>query len=94
MNSSNTISVIEKIIDLLTYAEESNWISSFKKFRVLFNNSGTEDLKFLRSEMLGIYGGMGSFNDLVLHHKGLPMIEENNSLNKLREELFQTLVAR
>ena len=92
MNSCNTDSIIEKLIHLLTYAGECHWVSSFNKFRMLFNNSGAEDMKILRSEILGIYGGMGSFNDLVLYNEGRPMIEENNSLDKLRKELFQILV--
>ena len=36
-----------------------------------------------------MYGGMGSFNDLILHKDGKPLGDENDELDKLRDELFQ-----
>lgn len=85
------ISVNEKIIELLTSVGESNWVTSFNKFREGCDSPDIENLERLRSEMLRIYGGMGSFNDLVLYKEGQPMIKENQDLDKMRKELFQIL---
>ena len=35
------------------------------------------------------YGGMGSFNDLVLHKEGVPVVQENDQLAERRERLFE-----
>jgi len=85
------ISVIEKIIELLIYVGESNWITSFKSFRERCDNSDVESLELLRNQILRIYGGMGSFNDLVLYKQGQPLIKENQKLDELRKELFGIL---
>jgi hypothetical protein len=85
------VSVIENIIELLDSADESNWANSFRKFRLECDCNNLEHLERLRRNMARIYGGMGSFNDLVLHKQGQPMIFENQTLDNLRKELFQIL---
>lgn len=44
-----------------------------------------------RVQMRQLYGGMGSFNDLVLSSDGQPLIEENNRLDAMRKELYQEI---
>ncbi|WP_423244526.1 DUF6966 domain-containing protein [Enterobacter kobei] len=34
--------------------------------------------------MKKLYGGMGTFNDIVLHNNGIPLIRENDGLDDLR----------
>lgn len=88
------ISVIEKIIELLVSVGESNWANAFNQFRERCNNPDVENLECLRTEILRIYGGMGSFNDLVLYKQGQPMTKENQKLDELRKELFHILKDR
>jgi hypothetical protein len=85
------VSVIEKITEHLDSVGESNWATSFNTFRQRCDSTNLESLERLRSEMLRVYGGMGSFNDLVLHKKGQPMTKENQLLDELRRDLFQIL---
>ena len=85
------ISVIDKIIELLVSTDENNWVNSFKNFRLKCDCTSAENLKFLRSEILLIYGRMGSFNDLVLYKQGQLMIKETQKLDGLRKELFRIL---
>ena len=85
------ISLIEKIIKLLTSVGESNWVNAFKNFRQKCDSVDIDQLELLRSEILRVYGGMGSFNDLVLYKQGQPMIKENQELDELRTELFRIL---
>ena len=35
---------------------------------------------------LGLFGGAGSLNDLVLHSRGAPLREENNRLHDLLQQ--------
>lgn len=83
--------VIEKIIDLLVSAEEDNWVAAFKKFKLECDSSNEGDLSFLCGEILRIYGGMESFNDLVLYREGRLMLRENRELDGFRVELFRIL---
>lgn len=85
------ISIVEKIIELLVSVGENNWADAFKSFRQRLGNSDSVNLETLRSEMLRIYGGMGSFNDLVLYDQGQPLVMENQALDKFRRELFELL---
>ncbi|HWA61161.1 MAG TPA: hypothetical protein VG939_07290 [Caulobacteraceae bacterium] len=38
---------------------------------------------------LGLFGGMGSLNDLVLHHDGKPLHAENDQLDALRARAWE-----
>jgi len=82
---------IEKIIILLTSVEENNWLTSFNQFKQKCNNSDSKNIEYLHNEILKIYGGMGSFNDLVLYNNGQPLVKENQNLEQLRKELFDIL---
>lgn len=39
------------------------------------------------SRILGMYGGMGSLNDLILYKGGQPLAKENTELDALRVKL-------
>ena len=93
-NIVKLISVLDKIIILLLSVGEDNWCAAFKNFRGRCNQVSVQDLKILQSEILRIYGGMGSFSDLVLYSKGQVLIEENKNLEELRKELFDIVKTR
>ena len=38
---------------------------------------------------LGLFGGMGSLNDLVLHRDGKPLAAENDELRRLRTRAWE-----
>lgn len=40
------------------------------------------------SEILSLYGGMGSINDIVLYRNMQPLIAENQLFDQLREQLY------
>ena len=85
------ISVLEKTSELLVSVGENNWATSICSFRDRCRNLSTDNFEQLRTEVLRIYAGMGSFSDLVLYKHGQPMIEENQLLDELRKDLFQIL---
>ncbi|BES85056.1 hypothetical protein PEC302107_34010 [Pectobacterium araliae] len=41
-----------------------------------------------RTDLLGLYGGMGSLNDLLLYKDGVLLFDENEELDRLRTEVF------
>ncbi len=86
MNLQNYCS---EIASLLKSVDEESWAKSFE-----FLGSKTElPDKELACEILKIYGGMGSFNDLVLYNDGALCLIENERLEKLRNELYELSVA-
>lgn len=40
------------------------------------------------SAIIGMYGGMGSLNDVILYERGQPLFEENEEFDALRVELY------
>jgi len=50
-----------------------------------------EDPEYAKYQLRINFGGMGSFNDLILHRDGIPLIEENDYLNELRKKLYAYL---
>ncbi len=82
------IDIIDKIIVLLKYSEEKFWLSYFQNLREqCLNHQDNNEL--YRSVLKSFQGGMGSLNDLVLHKNGIPLIDENNKFDKLKDELFE-----
>ena len=84
-------SVLDNIIKLLESNNENNWVHAFKIFRKKCDNSNAEDLKLLYGEIRRIYGGMNSFNDVILCHQGEYLVKENETLDGFRKELFDIL---
>ena len=82
------ILVIKEIIELLSPKTDKDWIILFHKYENIFCNANAEDISYYCSDLLQIYGGTGSFNDLVLYNDGNVLIDKNKKLNTLREQLL------
>lgn len=78
------------VIDITSALLSNNEQSWAKKFEKL--GSGL-DLDYESSifSLKGLYGGMGSFNDIVLHKNGIPLVQENDELDELRHTLYRQL---
>ena len=48
-------------------------------------------LKGLAKKIKSLFGGMGSFTDLVLMRNGIFCIDENNKLDQLRDRLYNRM---
>lgn len=75
------------IISVLRSNNENAWAKTFE-------NLGSEldvDCETTIFALKKVYGGMGSFNDIVLHKNGLPLRKENNELEDLSHRLYQQL---
>ena len=56
-------------------------------FKELLHDCKTKQTDELVRKILSIYGGMGSFNDLIIQKDYKMLREENDKLRKLRHEL-------
>lgn len=78
--------VIE-IIKILSSNEEDSWAKRFEKLAIELDIDFESSIYSLKK----LYGGMGSFNDIVLHKNGMPLIRENDALDDLRYKLYKQL---
>lgn len=84
--------ILQQLVILLTKNKESNWSISLQSLILDLKYSSTEAEKnIIKSQIRGIFGGMGSFSDLVLFKDGEILIDENNELDLLRRELYKSL---
>jgi hypothetical protein len=72
---------------LLEDAGESSWSHQIKALHHEFRVDSNTALPRIRA----IFGGMGSFNDIVLHQKGAPLQEKNEKLAHHRARLFSLI---
>lgn len=88
----NTELILQELITLLEASKETNWSASLRSL-MLDLGECTNDVErnYVECQLKRIFGGMGSFSDLVLFKDGKVLAGENNRLGKLRKELFEAL---
>jgi hypothetical protein len=76
---------------LLAETDQTEWAATFDRLGRRAEVETQEpqiDQGFVRS-ILHLFGGMGSFNDLVLSRNRVMLRDENNRLDALRRQLFE-----
>ncbi len=75
---------LEKIVNLLRFCDLNDWAN---KIEILLYEID-DDPFYTAKNILFLYGGMGSLNDLILHKNGKILVEENNDLEKSKNKLY------
>lgn len=85
------VKTLDEIQALLIKANEIEWAKNIGKIKEEFESAKPQEVKILARKTINLFGGMGSFNDIVLYvnHKADP--ELNDLFNKLKNELFGRL---
>lgn len=91
MASSNITRHLEGMSHLLEAANEQGWAASLRRLQLQIETSATSPSDYQRAlrDVLKLFGGMGSFSDLVLYRDGVPLQAENDRLSQLRSMLFE-----
>lgn len=91
MKSLNVIrDILDEIITILSFVEETNWQIALKTFRNRCDSISTiEGEKTLSIDLIRMYGGMGSFSDLILYKDRKLLQKETSQLDFLRRKLFE-----
>lgn len=85
MNDINNIeNTLEKMIGLLRLGGVNNWADALKSVSQELAIQPTQ----VASEILSMYGGMGSLNDVILYSDGQPLSKENTEFDGLRTSLY------
>lgn len=78
---------------LLSRHSEARWGNAFLVlYKESFRYEGVNYDHYFIREIMNLYGGMGSFNDLILHKDMKPLDEENDQLDSLRNQLYEECV--
>lgn len=80
--------ILLEIIELLEIVDEYDWITTLKRLYADNISSRKDWLRKIKS----LFGGMGSFTDLVLVRNGIICIDENHKLDQLRDRLYNRMV--
>jgi hypothetical protein len=83
-NATQIRSVLSRLAAILHSCGNNNWAATLETFdsEMLSDPAGTA------ARITGIFGGMGSFNDVVLYRGGQVAHGENEELDRLRTELY------
>lgn len=84
-NLQNIEKILTRIEELLRLGASTNWVKTIENIRKELSISPTSTVSNIR----GMYGGMGSFNDIVLYKNGQPLVSENIEFDELREQLYK-----
>jgi hypothetical protein len=87
-DTSELIDLLDRIISILDTFEETHWSSMLRKSKLRIEASDYSGVEIL----LGSYGGMGSFNDLMIQPSrecsvvtfSAAEVKANGELNSLR----------
>ncbi len=79
--------VLTELATLLRAAGKESWARGLERARALFN----ENPVAAKSDVLCMFGGAGSLNDVVLYRDGQPLIAENNALHASLSRLYALL---
>jgi hypothetical protein len=89
---SELVGLLQETNDLLQQAGETQWEDHIARLTENLQAAGPEQLKTIARQIRAIFGGTGSFSDLVLYRNGNPSIEANDRLEALRSRLHRALV--
>lgn len=82
-----------KLSEILKRNDEIEWsnflINLYKES--FFYEGKNYDHSFI-IKIMNLYGGMGSFNDIILEKNGKPLIKENDEFHKLKQELYEKCI--
>lgn len=88
MNSNKDLNAlmiekIQKMAELLTIANQPHWAR--RLIQISHLSSGGDAMA---RDILSLYGGMGSLNDLVLYIEGVPDVKINDEFDVLRAAVY------
>lgn len=87
----DVLGILNRIISVLEESSEGHWLKTFDKISKNYETLTDDEKIVYRRKLLRIYGGMGSFSDLVLYKNNKVLYKENNELDALRKDLFEEL---
>src|ERR1700722_6776333 len=88
--SQKMISIIEKMLPLLDFSHSPSAMHYHSFFEYILGQlNHPHELHKIAQNILQIYGGMGTFGDLILQKDRKMLLDENVQFEYLRNELYK-----
>ena len=87
MNDELVQQLLPQIADLLKKVGLRQWEEKIRSAGVLLKSDSLAG----RSELLSLFGGMGSLNDVIIYKGKELALTENDELDALRQKLYDAL---
>ncbi len=65
--------------------DQTSWADAFARLAVEYK----QEPEMVSGKIVALYGGMGSFNDIIFFRGGKVAAEENERLDSLRKRLYE-----
>lgn len=89
LSPDQLVDVLDRLAQLLDRAREPRWAQSMSQLKdAAMATSGTPERQDVVRRILAFYGGMGSFNDVVLQNER-GVMPEQGEFDELRSQLFE-----
>lgn len=85
MTETLIFSILGQMIELIRYTSSSEWLYPLES---LLLESNTDEKETAR-KILGLYGGAGSLNDIILYKDNTLLIAATTEFSALRKRLFE-----
>jgi hypothetical protein len=85
MNTIPINTIMTRMSALLRAGNKYEWAERLDQYRADLAHG----YDFALSQIIELYGGMGSLTDIVLYCDGQPLIDENNEFAELRTRLYE-----
>ena len=85
INSKKIQSVLARMVVLLHFSGRDDWAKALGKLEAKTRSDANANY----AEILSMYGGMGSLNDLILYKSGQLLLEESDEFDSLRSDLYR-----
>jgi len=89
-DTDRILCIIVQMANLLKNHGLPEWASQLEQCRTALPHDPTYAL----SQIVSLYGGSGSINDIVLYKQETPLLDENNQLHAMLSELYDLCVGR
>jgi hypothetical protein len=78
--------IIDLMIELIKGSDQSDWLLPLSNIKNMLQS----EPDIARRNIISMYGGMGSFSDVVLYKEGQLLTDESNKLFSLRAQLYES----
>jgi hypothetical protein len=84
MKTEEIKEIMAKIISILLDTGMIDWSTAITKL----SHEMDVDPDCAKKKILRLYGGMGSFNDIIIYKNGVLLVEKTNEFDELKTNLF------
>jgi uncharacterized protein YjgD (DUF1641 family) len=85
MKTIEMSSILKRMVELLAATSHREWADALSNVQRQLST----DAAMASSDILRMYGGLGSLNDIVLYRDDQPLIDENVEFDRLRTKLYE-----